>query len=180
MVQSTDADFDIAVSKLNMLNFPPMPHRFPRTQAVLPATAEWISGLSVERYRPMLRLLDDSDLEFLCRQPGFDRKAAGRLRRQRCQIFRAYLNSLADEFRKMCGTWQVLMVHAAVDRPDLASALTRKQSEFRLCMLRARWRLLLLRRGSGCVDIAGLMNLFDNLCGELQGMIPRPRVNQSF
>jgi hypothetical protein len=180
MVQSIDAGFDIALSTLNMLNFPPMPHRFPRTQAVLPATADWISGLSVERYRPMLRLLDDSDLEFLCRQPGFDRRVAGRLRRQRCRIFRGYLNSLADEFRKMCGTLRVLMVHSAVDRPDLALALTRKQSEFRLCMLRARWRLLLFQWGSGCVDIAGLMNLFDNLCGELQGMVPRPGVNQSF
>jgi hypothetical protein len=145
-----------------------------------PATAEWIGELSVERYRPMLRLLDDSDLAFLCRQPGFDRRMARRLRRQRCQIFRAYLDSLGDDFGKMCSALRVLMVNSAVDRPDLASALTRKHSEFRLCMLRARWRLLLYRWGNGCVDIGSLMNLFDNMCGELQGMIPKPGVSQSF
>ena len=163
-----------------MLNFAPNRHRVPPTRAVPQATAEWISELSVERYRPMLALLDDwRDLEFLCRQPGFDRRMAVRLRRQRCQIFRGYLDSLADDFRKICGTLRVLMVNSAVDRPDLASALTRKQSEFRLCMLRARWRLLLYRWGRGCVDMGGLMDLFENLCGELQGMIPRPGVSQS-
>ena len=31
----------------------------------LPLTAEWIGELSVERYRPMMRLLDGADLEFL-------------------------------------------------------------------------------------------------------------------
>ena len=162
-----------------MLNLPPKPHRVPPTQAVLPYTAEWISELSVERYRPMLRLLDESDLRFLRRQPGFDRGMARRLRRQRCQIFRGYLNSLSDDYRKMCGTLRVLMVNSAVDRPDLAAALTRKQSEFRLCMLRARWRLLMYRWGRGCVDTAGLIQLFENLCGELQGMIPKPVVGPS-
>ena len=162
-----------------MLNFAPKPHRVPPAKGVPPSTAEWISELSVERYRPMLRLLDDSDLEFLWRQPGFDRRMARRLRRQRCHIFRSYLNSLADDFRKMCGTLRILMVNSAIDRPDLGAALTRRQTEFRLCMLRARWRLLLYRWGSGCVDIDSLMKLFENLCGELQGMIPLPGVSQS-
>lgn len=177
MVQSTDADFGVALNADAMLNFAPKPHRFPPA-TMLPATAEWISELSVERYRPMLRLLDESDLEFLCRQPGFDREMARRLRRQRCHIFGGYLNSLGDDFRKMCRTLRVLMVNSTVDRPDLAAALTRKQSEFRLCMLRARCRLLLYRWGRGCVDIASLMRLFENLCGELQGMIPRSGVSQ--
>ena len=162
-----------------MLNFASNPHRVPPAKAVPPATAEWINELSVERYRPMLRLLDDSDLEFLCRQPGFDRSMAGRLRRQRCHIFRGYLKSLSDDFRKMCVTLRLLMVNSAIDRPDLASALACKQWEFRVCMLRARWRLLLYRWGSGCVEIASLIKLFESLCGELQGLIPQPGVSPS-
>lgn len=35
------------------------------TQSDLPLNAEWIDELSIERYRPMVRLLDERDLEFL-------------------------------------------------------------------------------------------------------------------
>ncbi len=139
----------------------------------LPVTAEWIGELSVERYRPMLRLLDDSDLQFLCRQPGFDAKMAARLRRQRCHIFGSYLTSLSGDFRQMCRALRILMVHSAEDRPDLASLLVRRQVMFGLCMLRARWRLLLYQWGAGSVDIGLLWRLFDSLCVELHGLVPK-------
>jgi hypothetical protein len=35
----------------------------------LPVTAEWIDEHSIDRYRPMLRLLDE-DFQFLRKQPG--------------------------------------------------------------------------------------------------------------
>ena len=60
----------------------------------LPLTAEWIDELSIERYRPMMRLLDGGDLEFLRSQPGFTPRMATKLRAQRCQIFRGYLRCL--------------------------------------------------------------------------------------
>ena len=59
----------------------------PRQQ--LPVTAEWIDELSIERYRPMMRLLDSGDIEFLRAQPGFTPKMVTKLRAQRCQIFAA-------------------------------------------------------------------------------------------
>ena len=61
----------------------------------LPLNADWIDDLSVERYRPMLRLLDERDIEFLRSQPGFTPRMAARLRAQRTQIFRGYLRNLA-------------------------------------------------------------------------------------
>lgn len=140
----------------------------------LQVTAEWIGELSVERYRPMLRLLDDSDFQFLCRQPGFDSKMGARLRRQRCHIFGSYLTSLSGDFRQMCRVLRILMVHSADDRPDLASLLVRKQVMFGLYMLRARWRLLLYQWGAGCVDIDRLWVLFDSLCVELHDLVPKP------
>jgi hypothetical protein len=144
-----------------------------------PVTAEWIGELSVERYRPMLRLLDDSDLEFLCRQPGFDPKMAARLRRQRCHIFGCYLTALGQDFGQTCRALRILMVHSACDRPDLASLLVRRQVLFGLCMLRARWRLLLHRWGTGCVDIGSLMRLFDSVCVELQELVPNPAAGRA-
>lgn len=140
----------------------------------LPITSEWIGELSADRYLPMTRLLDDSDMEFLSRQTGFDSKMATRLRIQRCHIFGCYLSSLNQDFGQCCHALKLLMIHSTSDRPDLALLLLRKQIMFRLCMLRARWRLALYSRGIGCVDVACLMRLFDSVCLELQGLAHNP------
>src|ERR1039457_2906817 len=54
----------------------------------LPVTAEWIDELSTDRYRPMMRLLDASEIDFLRSQGGFTTKKESKLRAKRCQIFR--------------------------------------------------------------------------------------------
>lgn len=138
----------------------------------LPVTAEWIAELSVERYRPMLRLLDATDLEFLREQPGFDSRMAARLRKQRIHVFKGYLKNLKRDFRQSCRALRLLMVQASYDRPDLARLVIRKQATFELCLLRARWRLLLYGWGMGCVDINCLMRVFDSVRLELQELVP--------
>src|SRR5690348_2168846 len=96
----------------------------------LPVTAEWIDELSIERYRPMLRLLDSSDLEFLRSQPGYTPKMESNLRAQRCTIFRGYLRCLHMDFRRVCMALKLVMVQSHYDRPDLASALMHHQVMF--------------------------------------------------
>lgn len=54
----------------------------------LPVTTDWLDDISIERYRPMLHLLDDEDLRFLRKQPGFTPQMAAGLRGQRCRTFR--------------------------------------------------------------------------------------------
>src|ERR1035441_1726583 len=56
---------------------------------LLPVTIDWLSELSTDRYRPMLRLLDATDFEFLRAQQGFTPEMGKTLRRQRVQIGRA-------------------------------------------------------------------------------------------
>ena len=141
-------------------------------QRELPVTAAWIADVSVERYRPMLRLLDNSDLKFLSSQPGFGPQVAVRLRRQRHRIFAGYLSSLHADFRQTCAALRSLMIHAREDRPDLGTLLVRKQLAFGLYMLRARWSLALYRCGIGSVDAGCLMNLFDSVCLELHELVP--------
>src|SRR5205807_20468 len=75
----------------------------------LPVTAEWIDELSIERYRPMLRLLESSDLEFLRTQPGYSPKMESNLRAQRCQIFGGYLRCLNMDFRRVCMALKLIM-----------------------------------------------------------------------
>ena len=43
-------------------------------------TADWIDELSIDRYRPMQRLLDTAELDFLRAQPGFNPQMESRLR----------------------------------------------------------------------------------------------------
>src|ERR1035438_2761799 len=93
----------------------------------LPLTAEWIDELSIERYRPMMHLLDGGDAEFLRSQPGFTPGMAAKLRIERCQVFRGYLRCLRTDFQRVCAALKLLMLHSRDDRPDLAGVLVHQQ-----------------------------------------------------
>ncbi|HTS62426.1 MAG TPA: hypothetical protein VMH28_10390 [Candidatus Acidoferrales bacterium] len=138
----------------------------------LPVTAEWIDELSVERYRPMMRLLDSSDLEFLRYQPGYSRRMESNLRAQRCQIFSGYLRCLNLDFRRICMALKLLMVQSRQDRPDLASSLLQHQIMFATGMLGLRLRLFLYRWGGCTVDARSLVQVFDVMRLELRGLVP--------
>ena len=138
----------------------------------LPVTAEWIDELSVERYRPMLRLLDSRDLEFLRAQPGYSRQMEAKLRAQRCHIFRGYLRCLNMDFRRVCMTLKLVMAHSRQDRPDLASILVHHQIMFTSGMIAIQARLFLYRWGICTVDVSSLVQIFDVMRLELRNMMP--------
>src|ERR1700687_3564058 len=89
----------------------------------LPVTAGWIDELSTDRYRPMMRLLDSADLEFLRSQPGFTSRMESKLRAQRCQIFRGYLQCLNMDFKRVCMALKLVLVQSEQDRPELSAVL---------------------------------------------------------
>ena len=138
----------------------------------LPLTVEWIDELSIERYRPMLRLLDGEDLDFLRSQPGFTPDMATKLRIQRCQIFRGYLRCLNADFARVCAAMKVLMLQSRNDRPDLAAALIRHQATFLCGMAIVRFRLVLYRWGMGAVDVTSLVQVFDTMRLALRTLVP--------
>jgi len=138
----------------------------------LPVTADWIEELSMDRYRPMLRLLDESEIRSLQAQPGFTPKMAATFRRQRCQIFRGYLRSLHGDFGRICLALKLLMIHAGEDRPDLASTLVRGQIAFACVMALVQVRVALYSFGIGTVNVSDLLNVFDGLRVELRTLVP--------
>lgn len=140
--------------------------------ANLPVTAEWIDELSVERYRPMMRLLDGGDVAFLRTQPGFTPRMAFQLRQQRCQIFRGYLRCLNADFGRVCSAIKLVMLHSNHDRPDLATTLIRSQAMFALGILAVHCRLCLYRWGICGVDVVRLVNIFDVMRIELRTLVP--------
>jgi len=133
---------------------------------------EWLREISTDRYRPMLRLLDNRDLEFLRTQPGFTPELGRRFRRQRCQIFEGYLEELQQDFRQVCWAVKFLMLYANADRPDLAGQLLRTQAAFAGAVLLVRLRLTLYNVGVGTVDIAGLLRRFESMRFELGQLTP--------
>ena len=140
--------------------------------STLPLTAEWISELSIERYRPMMRLLDGGDLEYLRSQPGFTPAMAHKLRNQRCQIFRGYLRCLSVDFGRVCAAVKILLLQSRTDRSDLASILIQRQLMFACGMLAVQARLLLYRWGVCSVDASSLVKIFDLMRLDLRSMVP--------
>jgi hypothetical protein len=138
----------------------------------LPVTAEWIDELSMERYRPMMRLLDGADVEFLRSQPGFTPKMARTLRMQRYQIFKGYLHCLNSDFQRVCSAIKILMLLSRQDRPDLARILIHHQVMFSLGMMAVHFHLVLYRCGISGVDVSSLMRIFDLMRLELRGLVP--------
>ena len=142
------------------------------TGTSLPLTAEWIDELSIERYRPMMHLLDASDLESLRSQPGYTPGMAARLRLERCQLFRGYLRSLRMDFQRVCAAVKLLMLHSSSDRPDLASVLVHRQLMFECGMILVGFRLFLYRWGLCRVDVTDLVKIFDLMRLELRRLVP--------
>lgn len=138
----------------------------------LPVTSEWIDDLSLDRYRPMLRMLDGSDVAFLRSQPGFTPDMARKLRAQRTQIFRGYLRSLETDFGRVCSAIKLVMLHSKHDRPELAESLVRQQLTFACSMLSVRFHLVLYSLGICGVEVSKLVKIFDGMRVELTTLIP--------
>ena len=138
----------------------------------LPVTANWIDELSIDRYRPMLRLLNQEDVQFLRTQPGYTPQMATKFRLQRCQLFLKYLLDLDNDFRRICMALKILMVQSKHDRPDLASVLVRSQITFAWGMMMVQFQLACYRHGLGSVDVSDLVKVFDGMRLELRILLP--------
>jgi hypothetical protein len=138
----------------------------------LPVTTEWLSDLSEARYRPMLRLLDETDIRFLRTQKSFTPAMEKKLRTQRVEAFRGYLHMLESDFKRVCLALKVMMVQSDRDRPDLASALIHRQLTFACALLHVQFRLVLFRWGIAGVDASDLIRMFDGMRLELKMLVP--------
>jgi len=144
----------------------------------LPVTTDWLEDLSTERYRPMLRLLDEEDFRRLSRQPGFTPQMAPQLRAQRCRMICGYLHSMQVDFGRMCTALKIVVVQSQEDRSGLASALLRSQITFTCGMVAVQFRLWLYRWGLGRVEVAGLVKVFDGVRLELRTFIPTAAIGR--
>jgi hypothetical protein len=139
---------------------------------LLPVTIGWLSELSTERYRPMLRLLDATDFQFLRAQKGFTSEMERRLRRQRVQAFRGYLLLLVADFDRIVAALRVILVQSAQDRPELASLVLQRRLSFAMGLIEVQCRLALFGLGWSRVDVSGLIQLFEGMRLDLHKLVP--------
>ena len=122
------------------------------------------------RYRPMFRLLDESDCGFVA--SGFpDGNHLRRFRAERRALFRVYLRNLGVDHARIVGAIRDLLVQSQLDRPDLAKALYRCQLMFALAMLSVEFKLQLHALGIGSVDVRSLVAAVEGLQLQLQDMV---------
>jgi hypothetical protein len=138
----------------------------------LPVTTEWLDDLSDDRYRPMLRLLDESDFRFLRVQKGFTPAMERKLRKQRAEVFRSYLGTLESDFKRVCLGLKIMLVQSDHDRSDMLSTLLHHQLTFTCLILMTHARLFLFRWNLASVDASELIRLFDGMRLELKTLVP--------
>ena len=146
----------------------------------VPPSMEWLADFTTARYRPMLRLFDREDYQFLAAQAGFRPGIAGQLRKKRRRVFRYYLRNLRIDFNRLQAAAKLCLLHAPEDRPDFALALLKLRSQFWCAMLCAYGRLALEPLGVKPSDVRGLLGSLESLSHHLPSDPARLALAYSF
>jgi hypothetical protein len=129
----------------------------------VPADEIWLDKFSVDRYRPMLRLLSKEDDEFLASECGYSGSQIRKARAERRRIFRAYLKNLRRDFGRLHYAARILLLDSNEDRSDLAAKLVQTRLAFFFGLLVVEYNLALHAAGVGEVDVRGLLGSLEGL-----------------
>jgi hypothetical protein len=126
-------------------------------------TAEWFESFSLDSFAPMERLLDQSDFEFLARQPGYRPEIGARLLKERKKLFLGYLRLLIGDFNQLLRIARLMIVYSAEDRSEFAKVLWRQQTTFYFAVCAVRLRVALYPLGWTSLDVSRLMQALENM-----------------
>ncbi len=129
--------------------------------------AGWLDSFSLENYAPMRRLLDQSDIEFLKKQPGFRPALAKRLRAERRRAFVGYLGMMIGDFNQLLKFGRMMLVASNVDRPEFGHALARQRNKFYFTVCAIRCKLALAPLGLR-VDGPELLNSLGSMLEQVR------------
>ncbi len=139
-------------------------------QSASPLADNWDNLFNPMRYRPLERLLDGRDFEYLAAQPGCGSKLVRRLRVERTNIFRGYTRCMRKDFGRILNAIKVIMVHSNVDRPDLARLIMKQRFMFGFAMMTVECRLVMFRFGVGSVSLEAVLAPLDAIRSELRSL----------
>jgi hypothetical protein len=127
------------------------------------STVEWFESFSLDSFAPMERLLDQSDFEFLARQPGYRPEIGARLLKERKKLFLGYLRLLIGDFNRLLRMARLMIVYSAEDRSEFAKVLWRQQTTFYFAVCAVRLRVALYPLGWTSLDVSRLMQALENM-----------------
>jgi hypothetical protein len=124
------------------------------------------------RYRPMERLLRESEWDYLAAQPGFNPARIRAIKSERRKVFRGYLSCLSGDFAAVCLQIRVLMVQSPVARPDLAKALAKFRLQYAVALVKIEFRLLAHAVGipSVRIDVSGLIRSLEQVGAQARSL----------
>lgn len=130
--------------------------------------AVWLESFSPLNYRPMERLLRDSDYHFLRAQAGYRPEIGRKLHSERRQILRMYLRRLTGDFSRLIRIANYVLLYSPVDRPDLAAEISSVRIRFYWAVLRAELILVSDLLPLGWMPSSDLFAPVDGILAALQ------------
>lgn len=124
-------------------------------------------AFSLERYEPMMRLLNQDDLDYLKSQPGYRPETGARLLRQRRRIFRLYLASLAADFRALHAEARQIAANSDAQHADFIRSLFRQELTFWFAIAAIDFRLMTGRLAFINADVRGLIQVLEAMRAQL-------------
>jgi hypothetical protein len=122
-------------------------------------------------YRPMRRLLDPAEFRHL-RDRGISKDVVNKLRSQRRDLYRSYVRSMAQEFKRVHNALKSLLVCSYSDRPDLATFLTKQTILFHRNMILVELRLTLHAFGVDAMPEIDLFPSLEMLQAQFRQLVP--------
>ncbi|MEO8025728.1 MAG: hypothetical protein ABI823_04620 [Bryobacteraceae bacterium] len=136
--------------------------------AVSEVTAEWLDSFSIDRYRPMERLLNEADFRFLESLPGYRKEIGARLRKERRVAFRRYLNRLTRDFHRLHAAARQAVAYSETDQSHLVPVLMRQRLQFAWLVTKIDFQLAFHGVGLGKVPVGNLVAAMDAMSRELR------------
>jgi hypothetical protein len=131
-------------------------------------------AFSPECYTPMGRLLNEADGKFISSHSGCTRQIKQTFRKQRINIFRAYLQLLSTDFHRVCKALKLYMAVCKVDRSDLAAVVMKEQFRFAASMVYVQFTLMVFASGWSGIDASRLIGAVDAMRDRMQSLAALP------
>ncbi len=119
-------------------------------------------------YRPMLRLLDERELQAAKSLAHLHAGDYHRFRLQRIAAFQLYLNELSTDFRRIEFKLRYLLLAAPAQYSDLVRELTRNKAQFHWQLAKLRLYLVMFRFGWVTIDATKLVESLERMDSVLQ------------
>jgi hypothetical protein len=130
--------------------------------------AESGSEFTLNRYRPIARLLAEEDLDFLRQFESCRPQITARWARDRRRILRLYLHQAAADFRRLHAEARSLVANAPEQHADLVGVVMRQQVTFWRILGVIELRLALSGLGLGKVDGSKILATIEAMQAEVR------------